>query len=115
MKAVPQYNGRAEPGVYRGFCLRGKPEGRGEWVGDEGDMYAGEWHGGQQHGHGKESFSGGSIHWGAFCEGRWHGDGVSVDPDGTVYYGKWVGGGMTYDLVRVYRPDRLTGRYRLVP
>ncbi len=41
------------PGIYRGFCLRGKPDGRGEWIGDEGLSYTGEWRGGRQHGHGK--------------------------------------------------------------
>jgi hypothetical protein len=67
--AAPQW---CEPqsGVYRGFCLRGKPDGRGEWIGDDGHSYTGEWQGGQQHGRGKEVAPNGDASEGEFRSGK---------------------------------------------
>jgi hypothetical protein len=55
-------------GVYRGFALRGKPDGRGEWVSHNArHTYAGDWRSGKRHGQGKEvSFILGEIHRGGF-------------------------------------------------
>jgi hypothetical protein len=45
------------PGVYRGFCLWGKPEGRGQWIADEGHAYIGDWRGGRPHSDGSGKFT----------------------------------------------------------
>jgi hypothetical protein len=45
-------------GTYRGFCLRGKPDGWGEWRGDGSlptSSYCGEWKQGLPHGIGTQS------------------------------------------------------------
>jgi hypothetical protein len=69
--ATPQKCGPL-PGVYGGFCLRGKPDGRGEWIGDEGHSYTGEWQAGRQDGKGKEVNSEGYTFKGDFRNGKAH-------------------------------------------
>jgi hypothetical protein len=80
------------PGTYRGFCLRGKPDGRGEWTADDGHTYAGDWCGGIQHGYGKETL----FHYtyqGKFRNGAWNGRGVAFDHVKRKWFeGKWEGG-----------------------
>jgi hypothetical protein len=88
---VPRPFGQS-PGTYRGFCMRGKPDGRGEWTADEGESYAGDWREGMPHGYGKE-ISRGFTYWGEFSEGYWDGGGVVIDcrPNST-FWGLWVCG-----------------------
>jgi hypothetical protein len=59
----------AVKGVYRGFCLRGKPDGRGEWVAACGESYVGDWRGGVMHGQGKETCLFGYTYTGKFRDG----------------------------------------------
>jgi hypothetical protein len=67
VSVVMGYCGPLE-GVYRGFCLRGKPDGRGEWVGGSGIGYVGDWRGSRMHGQGKETNCFGAIYAGEFCD-----------------------------------------------
>jgi hypothetical protein len=36
---------------YEGFCMAGEAEGRGQWQGEAGDRYIGDFRKGQRHGH----------------------------------------------------------------
>jgi hypothetical protein len=82
-----------QPGVYRGFALGGKPEGRGEWIADNGHMYVGDWHGGLRHGYGKETAKSGQTYLGDFREGKWddRGSGVLRSSSGALLWS--IGGG----------------------
>jgi hypothetical protein len=83
----------ALPGMYRGFTLRGKPHGRGEWTADEGLTYAGDWQEGAACGYGKETSNPGYTYEGEFRDGAWHGKGVAVHSSGTPRLeGIWVEG-----------------------
>jgi hypothetical protein len=78
--------------MYRGFYLRGKPDGRGEWTGDDGHTYAGDWRGGVKQGHGKETTSD-FTYCGEFRRGLWHGKGLAVDSAGeSSSEGTWMEG-----------------------
>jgi hypothetical protein len=93
-------------GVYRGFALRGKPDGRGEWVSENArHTYAGNWRGGKRHGQGKEtSFFLGRTYRGGFWDDVACGAGVIESfqglgseemvtyVEGTKRYGFWPGG-----------------------
>jgi hypothetical protein len=81
------------PGVYRGFALRGKPDGRGEWIADNGHMYVGDWRGGLRHGYGKETAKSGQTYLGDFREGKWddRGSGVLRSSSGALLWS--IGGG----------------------
>jgi hypothetical protein len=62
-------NGVPMPGAYRGFCLNGIPDGRGEWIGDNGLYdYAGDWQKGVIQGRGQYTTVS-SVSWGYFCNG----------------------------------------------
>jgi hypothetical protein len=63
-------------GSYRGFGLRGKPDGRGQWTGDWGIGYAGDWQGGLQHGQGIETDADGFAYRGGYVLGEHHGKGA---------------------------------------
>jgi hypothetical protein len=70
------------PGVYRGFCIRGKPDGRGEWTeierpGFSGrSTYHGDWRRGVPHGMGSQityayASKAYKMMWGEFRDGVW--------------------------------------------
>jgi hypothetical protein len=72
------------PGTYRGFCLLGKPDGRGEWRDDKPTVssYCGEWQAGVPHGVGHQVMFYGAWsllshgfsnqdRYGEFCHGSW--------------------------------------------
>ncbi len=70
-----------KPGVYRGFCLRGKPHGRGQWVEQENrrlgprSTYSGDWQQGVAHGMGVQVICNDGYRlrmlWGEFRNGFW--------------------------------------------
>jgi hypothetical protein len=81
--AVPHRNA-PRLGTYRGFGLRGEPDGRGQWTGDSGAAYCGEWRGGLQHGQGIETAEGGWVYRGDFFMGKLHGKAAVLDPRGKL-------------------------------
>jgi hypothetical protein len=87
------------PGEYRGFCLRGKPDGPGEWIGDRRrldrecfDTYVGGWREGKQHGYGRERWFDGLTYQGGWYDGQCHGHGVWIHIDGRSYESTWEHG-----------------------
>jgi hypothetical protein len=86
------------PGEYRGFCLRGKPDGRGEWTGVRRTLdreclntYVGSWREGKQHGHGTETTD--DLRYkGGWYDGRYHGNGEWIHVCGARYESRWEHG-----------------------
>jgi hypothetical protein len=86
---------RPRLGTYRGFVLRGKPDGRGEWREDRriaASRYVGDWERGLPHGegiqivfYGQESraYNGRDRErlWGEFCNGEYNGVLMSMLPE----------------------------------
>ncbi len=72
------------PGTYRGFAVKGKPDGRGEWTADCGASYSGEWRGGLHHGQGIETAENGNVYRGGFSLGKVHGMGELLNPRGEL-------------------------------
>ncbi len=89
-------------GVYRGFAVRGKPDGRGQWVSyDSEHSYAGGWRAGLHHGRGRQVMvEWGEMYRGNFHEGCWGGTGF-FEHWGGPYFHEQLGGIPWVDIIWV--------------
>ena len=79
-------------GFYKGYCVKGIPNGKGEKTYSNGDVYTGEFIKGKKEGFGKMVFVSGNVYEGEFKDGKQSGKGKVTYSDGDVYDGEWKDG-----------------------
>lgn len=79
-------------GVYAGYWLAGKRQGKGVYWYTGDVTYCGEWSEGQKHGVGRMVYQDGGVYEGSWRYNKRHGHGVFVYPNCDLYVGKWFTG-----------------------
>ena len=84
--------GERKESKYTGQMKDGNPNGRGVWVGENGDRYNGDWKNGKWHGGGVYVWASGARYEGDYRDGKKHGRGVLVSVNGARYEGEFRDG-----------------------
>lgn len=76
-------------GTYKGEVIKGKFQGKGKVLFNNGESYEGQWVENKMHGTGKYIYKDKQVYLGGFHDNKREGFGQLIFPDGTIIKGQW--------------------------